>query len=105
MKHLCHAEDCKRVIPPQLAFCREHWYALPAKVRAAIWREYREGQEVDKKPSTAYLAVQAYARAKLAFKPNDEAAALAASRPMLLALKYAARCVEAGELDPLRGLT
>lgn len=46
--------------------CREHWYRLPQEFRDAIWREYRPGQERDKRPSERYLAVQCAARAMLA---------------------------------------
>ena len=36
--------------------CRKHWFALPPKIRSAIWRVYRPGQEIDKEPSLEYLA-------------------------------------------------
>lgn len=37
--------------------CTPHWYALPASLRAAIWRAYVPGQEVTQSPSKEYLAV------------------------------------------------
>lgn len=37
--------------------CREHWFALPAHLRRAIWRAYRPGEEIDQKPSAEYLTV------------------------------------------------
>lgn len=37
--------------------CKDHWFRLPAHLRARIWTEYRPGQEIDKKPSLEYLAV------------------------------------------------
>jgi hypothetical protein len=37
--------------------CRQHWFALPKSMRDAIWREYRPGQENDKRPSAEYLRV------------------------------------------------
>jgi hypothetical protein len=36
--------------------CREHWFKLPKPLRDAIWREYRPGQEADKRPSKRYVA-------------------------------------------------
>jgi hypothetical protein len=35
--------------------CRQHWFALPPEIRKLIWRTYRPGQEVDKRPSREYL--------------------------------------------------
>ena len=37
--------------------CREHWFRLPKRLRDRIWATYRPGQEVDKRPSAAYLTV------------------------------------------------
>ena len=36
--------------------CRPHWFQLPQFIRREIWGTYRKGQEVDKRPSRAYLA-------------------------------------------------
>lgn len=58
MPHLCHAEGCGRNVPPKLLFCSRHWTALPKGLQFLIWRYYRAGQEVDKQPSTYYLAAQ-----------------------------------------------
>lgn len=55
--HRCHWPGCEREVPPRLWGCREHWYRLPLRLRDAIWREYRPGQEVSKAPTEAYLAV------------------------------------------------
>lgn len=35
--------------------CRKHWRALPARHRYRILATYRPGQEVDKRPSRAYI--------------------------------------------------
>lgn len=75
MKHLCHAHGCEREVPPEMFACPRHWRGLPAKVRSAILREYRRGQERDKNPSARYMAVQQYAVGLTAFRPNDEEAA------------------------------
>lgn len=37
--------------------CKTHWFKLPARLRARIWREYRPGQEVTKDPSREYIDV------------------------------------------------
>jgi len=36
--------------------CKAHWFKLPAKIRRAIWRAYRPGQEDRMDPSPHYLA-------------------------------------------------
>lgn len=46
--------------------CRSHWYRTPKALQTLIWRYYREGQEIDKRPSTSYLAVQQLTVAYLA---------------------------------------
>lgn len=84
--------------------CREHWYDLPKKLRDAIWREYRDGQEVDKRPSARYLAVQTVARARLAFKPNDEAAALLCAELLLEANVHRTHAIRADMGDPFSGI-
>ncbi len=104
MNHTCHAPGCKKLVPPQMYACKPHWYALPKKIRDAIWREYRPGQEDDKKPSLRYLAVQRLACAHLAFKPNDEKAVLATFPYIQEALQYRKKAIEAELGDPLEGL-
>lgn len=37
--------------------CSKHWFTLPLRLRNAIWRAYRPGQEDDKRPSGEYLAI------------------------------------------------
>lgn len=36
--------------------CRQHWFSLPARLRAKIWATYRPGQEITKTPSAEYIA-------------------------------------------------
>jgi hypothetical protein len=43
-------------VPPKMWGCKRHWFMLPWKLRDAIWRAYRPGQELDKRPSEDYLA-------------------------------------------------
>lgn len=58
MTHTCHAEGCPREVPPRLLMCPAHWRALPTRLKAAVLRSYRPGQEVDKQPSVEYLVAQ-----------------------------------------------
>lgn len=101
MAHTCHAHGCQRRIAAKLFMCSPHWFTLEERLRQAIWREYRPGQEIDKDPSNRYLAVQQYAIGSLAFKPHDEAAALAAAPYLLRSVLYRHACVRAGQGDPL----
>jgi hypothetical protein len=55
MKHHCHATGCTHPVPPKLFMCRNHWYSLPKDMRDRIWKTYRRGQEIDKRPSAEYL--------------------------------------------------
>lgn len=56
-EHTCHWPGCDKRVPPKLWGCRLHWYALPKDLRDRIWQTYRPGQEIDKRPSTEYIAV------------------------------------------------
>jgi len=87
-----------------MLFCLPHWRALPKKVQDAVWREYRSGQEIDKKPSLRYLSVQRLACAHSVFKPDDEEAALLALVCLKEAVNYSRAAVEAGLGDPLENL-
>lgn len=55
--HTCHWPGCGRQVPPAMWGCGEHWRALPRRLKDAIWREYRVGQEENMSPSHAYLDV------------------------------------------------
>jgi len=104
MAHTCHAHECNRRVPPAMFMCKAHWFSLPKRTRDAIWREYRPGQEDDKRPSLRYLAVQRFAVGEAAFKPHDEAAALVTAQYMLEAQAYRQKAIDAGLGDPLEGL-
>lgn len=104
MSHVCHAPDCNRPVPARMWGCKTHWFALPLKIRNAIWREYRPGQENDKKPSLRYLAVQRLACAHSVFKPDDEEAALRALGYLQEAVLYQREAIKEGFGDPLENL-
>lgn len=84
--------------------CRQHWYSLPKMIRAAVWREYRPGQERDKSPSLRYLAVQRLAVMHTAFRPHDEQAAAVCATYLQQAIEYAEQAKARGLGDPLAGL-
>lgn len=104
MNHTCHAHGCNQAVPPRMFMCRAHWFALREQIRAAIWKEFRPGQERDKKPSIRYLCVQQRAVGELAFKPNDEAAALIAAPYLLKSNEYRLAAIAQGAGDPLAGI-
>jgi hypothetical protein len=99
MTHTCHAHGCTVAVPPKMFMCKEHWFKLRQKTRAAIWREYTQGQEVTKEPTVRYLAVQQYAIGEAAFRPNDEAAV--AAPYIAKAHEWRDAAIRAGLGDPL----
>jgi hypothetical protein len=56
-KHECHWPGCAKQVPPAMWGCKQHWFKLPAALRARIWRTYRPGQEIDMDPSAEYIVV------------------------------------------------
>lgn len=105
MNHACHAPGCNRRVSPKMFACRDHWCQLRKTTRNAIWREYRPGQENDKRPSARYMAVQRFACAELVFRPNDEAAAFETGKYLREATAFQQAAIEAGDGDPLEGFT
>lgn len=65
--HRCHAIGCETEVEPKLLMCRPHWKMVPKFLQKEIWRWYRPGQEIDKKPSREYMAVQKLAIDAVAF--------------------------------------
>jgi hypothetical protein len=57
MTHFCHWPGCRRLVPPRMWGCKNHWFTLPENIRTRISRAYRQGQEIDKTPSLEYIAV------------------------------------------------
>ena len=55
MIHRCHWPGCPTLCAPRLWGCAPHWYQLPMRLREALWRAYRPGQEIDKRPSPQYI--------------------------------------------------
>jgi hypothetical protein len=41
-----------------MLMCRKHWFMVPRKIQALVWKHYRPGQEIDKNPSEDYVLVQ-----------------------------------------------
>lgn len=70
--HKCHAEGCDTEVAPKLHMCLPHWRLVPKLVQQLIWKHYRPGQEVDKKPSTEYLCVAFVSVSCVALKEGRE---------------------------------
>lgn len=56
-EHVCHAVGCTTPVPPKMHMCLQHWRMVPKAVQDLIWKHYRAGQEVDKRPTIEYIAV------------------------------------------------
>lgn len=69
-KHECHWPGCPARVPPAKWGCATHWFRLPRELRNLIWRCYRPGQEIDKRPSTEYLQVAHRVQAWIAEQPK-----------------------------------
>lgn len=54
--HECHARGCATKVPPRLLMCGPHWRRVPKELQEAVWKTYRKGQEIDKRPTPEYLA-------------------------------------------------
>jgi hypothetical protein len=55
--HTCHARGCNKPVPPKLLMCLKHWRMVPGDLQRLVWRHYRPGQEIDKKPTREYLEI------------------------------------------------
>jgi hypothetical protein len=57
LPHLCHVPGCNVPVPRRLLMCGPHWRRVPRALQAAVWRQYRAGQEQGGAPVTRdYLA-------------------------------------------------
>lgn len=54
-RHECHASGCTREIAPRLLMCKRHWCMVPRGMRIAVLTSYLRGQEIDKRPSAAWV--------------------------------------------------
>jgi len=74
--HECHWPGCGKQVPPAMWGCKAHWFALPASLRAKVWRAYRPGQEADLDVSDDYFViakeVQLWIAARAANKGAEE---------------------------------
>ncbi len=55
LAHHCHAKGCRERVEPKLLMCPRHWRMVPRNLQAEVWRTYRAGQEIDKRPTREYL--------------------------------------------------
>lgn len=74
-KHHCHWPGCEKQCPPAMWGCRQHWFALPQRLRDLIWQTYKPGQEINMTPSDAYLdaarQVQEWIKSQQSPLPGD----------------------------------
>lgn len=102
--HHCHAHKCEESVPIHRFVCVNHWFRLPRQLQAAVYREYRKGQEITKTPSARYMAVQQWCIGILAFKPHDEKAALISAYYLLKACQWRDKAIADKQGDPLKGI-
>ncbi len=76
--HTCHAHGCTRKVKPAVFMCYPHWKLVPPEIQAAIWKNFRPGQEKDKRPSEGYQ--HAAKRAIDAVRDTEEQESAAAAR-------------------------
>lgn len=73
--HTCHWPGCNQRVPPRMWGCKPHWFQLPKPIRDRIWGTYREGQEITKDPSRAYMeaakAAQDWIAQQESARPGD----------------------------------
>jgi hypothetical protein len=48
---------CEKEVPPKLLMCLTHWRMVPRRLQRLVWKHYRPGQEIDKRPTREYLDV------------------------------------------------
>ena len=94
-EHTCHAVACKAIVPPRMLMCARHWRLVPRKTQITVLNQYRPGQEIDKKPSLAYLAIQQTAVGEVAEKEGYMDEAQKAFRKALSFLKMSSERGEA----------
>ena len=41
--HECPKNGCTRRVPSHMLACRNHWYAIPAPLRSAVWNAWQNG--------------------------------------------------------------
>lgn len=71
-KHFCHAIGCKTEVLPRLLMCGRHWRMVSKRSQDEVWRYYRNGQEIDKRPSREYLAAARQATTEVARKESNK---------------------------------
>jgi hypothetical protein len=54
--HRCPGAGCSAEVPADRLACPRHWYALPAPLRAAIWRAWDNGAGAGSPAHTAAIA-------------------------------------------------
>ncbi|MDP3063907.1 MAG: hypothetical protein Q8O40_11965 [Chloroflexota bacterium] len=50
--HKCPVPGCTALVLPSMLMCRDHWWALPSRLRMAVLRAYRDAQRTGQKMPT-----------------------------------------------------
>lgn len=67
--HYCHARNCKTRCKPEFLMCPHHWWMVPARTQALVYRYYKPGQcDLDPVPSGEWHAAADMAIAQVARK-------------------------------------
>jgi hypothetical protein len=53
--HKCHYPQCEITVDPSLHMCQAHWFSIPVELRENLISAYRDGQELDERPSREYV--------------------------------------------------
>lgn len=104
LTHSCHAWRCRELVEPRRLMCPAHWRKLPAGLKAAVWREYRAGQERTKRPTDRYLAVLQLCRAASVETDDEELRKKAVAHHESIAEYFRKRAIESGDGDPFEEL-
>jgi len=83
-----------------MLFCKPHWFSTRRALQQAIWREYRPGQERDKRPSTRYVAVQQLCVSELL---HHKSSVLCIPNALALSRTYSERAEEYRQMAISRG--
>lgn len=71
-EHTCHWPGCGKAVPPSMWGCKQHWFALPKRLRDKVWATYRPGQEITKTPSASYINVVKEVRQWISERPSTQ---------------------------------
>jgi len=68
--HECPAPWCSTRVPQNMFACRADWYQLSKRVRARIWRGYRDDPGGDAHRAAMAAAIEEYRQVQQERKPT-----------------------------------